>query len=126
MKSLRAALILTTCLLLVPPVGWCCIVTLPAPAPATPAKADCCRSCCPEQPPQDDEAPTRAPMTVCCCENRVPLPDGGVKFFPDAAVAILAPPADDLSLSTRLDGATATLCLSPPRALHVLRCLWLC
>src|SRR5262245_8872487 len=129
MRMLRATLILTTCLLLAMPTGWCCIFTLTTPATAQTAKAnaDCCSSCCPpEQPSQDEAPPPRAPMTWCCCENTVPLREGTVKVFPGAMAAVLPAVEASPAPTIHFDRATAELCLSPPRALHVLQCLWLC
>lgn len=129
MSVMRYFLTLTACVLLALPTGWCCLFTLTLPS-TTPAAAktntDCCGSCCSKQKPEHEEAPAREPMTWCCCENLVSLrDDGGSKFMPDVVVVALA--VGELSaVSEQFHARAAPLCLSPPRPLHVLRCLWLC
>jgi hypothetical protein len=129
MSVTRYLLTLTACVLLALPTGWCCLfaVTRPSTSPdAAQDDADCCRSCCTKPKPVREEAPARAPVTWCCCENLVSIrDDGGAKVVPDVAVLAMAvveaPPISD-HFHTR----PAEVCLSPPRPLHVLRCLWLC
>jgi hypothetical protein len=126
----RYVLTLTACVLLALPTGWCCLftLTLPATAPAAAkVNAECCGPCCPQQKHQeDDEAPTRAPMTWCCCENLVSLRDDGpAKVTPDLAVAA-SPALNHPPVAEYPSALAAPLSLSPPRPLHVLRCLWLC
>jgi hypothetical protein len=127
MSVTRYVLTQTACALLALPSGWCCLLPLAAaPAPVAEADTDCCSSCCKKPKPPGEEAPTREPMAVCCCENLVPLKDdGGVKVTPDAFVTAHFTADRPAGSGERLT-RPVVLSLSPPRPLHVLRCLWLC
>ncbi|MFO0846241.1 MAG: hypothetical protein U0797_28325 [Gemmataceae bacterium] len=129
MRVIRYLLTLTACVLLALPTGWCCLLALTAPATAlvtAKVNAERCGSCCTHQEPGEDEAPARVPMSWCCCDNLVALrKDGPPDQTPDLVVAALPQLSQPLAPEPQTTSA-APLCLSPPRPLHVLRCLWLC
>jgi hypothetical protein len=127
MSVMRYVLTLTACVLLALPTGWCCLFSFTNPTPpAAKTDADCCTSCCSKTKPEREEAPARVPVTWCCCENLVPMRDDGVaKVTPDVAVVALAM-VEAPVISDHFHTRPAEVCLSPPRPLHVLRCLWLC
>ena len=51
--------------------------------------------------------------------------DGAAKVAPDLAAAAVVVVEQPI-VSEHYPNRPAPLCLSPPRPLHVLRCLWLC
>jgi hypothetical protein len=122
----RDLLVLTACVLLALPPGWCCIL-LPEPAQAAVmARADdCCRGCCAPPTPSQDAPPGRTPMKVCCCDNLIPLRKGAAQDTPDAPADLL-PAVEVAPAPTGQPVSAAGKFLPPPRALHVLLCVWRC
>ena len=77
-------------------------------------------------PVQAERAPATPAVAADCCDQNVPLSQRGTNFPPDALVAAL-PPAAALPAPTGAPDAIAPAWpIPPPRALHVLQCVWLC
>jgi hypothetical protein len=128
----RHLLSLVAGVMLALPPGWCCILApaaaVAAERPSVPGPPACCPGCCPEpSPAQDEQPPSRAPCTVCCGDQNVPLSKRATDYAPDATVAALPVTVAVLPGPGGAPGRIAPAWpLSPPRALHLLQCVWLC
>jgi hypothetical protein len=123
----RNLLVFAVGVLLALPPGWCCMLVAVSVQAPKPARADCCAKCCaqPQAPAGEETPPGPAPLTVCCCDNLVPLHKNSAKSLPDAAelpLPFVAEPAARVERPT----APAAEAVSPRCSLHVLLCVWRC
>jgi hypothetical protein len=132
------SLVLVCSLIFALPQGWCCLFASPVTEIMAAAKgpncskaglSGCCCPCTDPGPTKSGNIPAkRVPLPNCPCTDRkatLPTTTTGEHGVDLALVATLP----DLDLRPHLPGAVGhVFCVghSPPHALHVLHCLWLC
>lgn len=128
MERVSRLLALLSCLTLVLPQGWCCILAVKAAAHPVTAAKDAKQGCCPCQPSPGQPADTPAPVKHCPCEDRnatppTPQPDA----TDDAQFSAFVPEAFELTSSPASEVEEVGRPLPPRSArLHVWNCVWLC